>query len=288
MVQQRKVAIVVDSSSCLPKDVSEKYDIVVVPHELVIDGVSYRDGIDISPTEFYQLLQKNGRVPTTSAPRPSRLLEAFKQASEKAEDVLCLTLSRNFSATYEWACSAQDMARRELPGLNIRVLDTQAAAGAQGLIALAAARAAEMGLDLDTVAAEAESLIPKVNLIAFLDTLYFLGRSGRIPKIAAWAGSLLGVKPLTEMRLGEARLLEKPRSRNKATQRLLSAMESHVSSNPVHVMVMHANAAQDAEALSREVEMRFNCAELLLGEFTPVMGAHTGPGLLGLAFYPDH
>ena len=286
MVHKRKVAVVVDSSSCLPRALLEESDIYVVPHELIIDEQSFRDGIDIEPDEFYQLLQKNQKIPSTSSPKPDVFLEAFRSASAVAENVVCITLSTNFSSTYNSASVAARMAEDELPGCHaITVIDSRAAAGAEGLIALEAARAAQGGADLEQVMARIEELVPKVNLLAFLDTLYYLRRSGRVPRVAAWAGSLLGIKPLTELKLGEARMVDKPRSRAKAMDRLLSVTKARVQDGPVHVNVMHAQAADGAGQLYRRIEAEFNCQELFISEFTPVMGAHLGPGLLGIAFY---
>ena len=287
MVSKRRVAVVVDSSSCLPPWLLEKWQIHVVPHELIIEDRSFQDGIDIEPGEFYQLLEKNHRIPTTSSPKPGKFLEAFRSASAAAESVACITVSAKFSATRDSACIAARMAESELPGTRIQVVDSQAAAGGEGLIALEAAREAQRGSELEQVVARVEDLIPRVNLLAFLDTLYYLRRSGRVPRVAAWAGSLLGIKPLTELKLGEARILEKPRSRARAIDRMVSVMRDRVEDRPVHVNVMQAHAGVDAETLRQQIDSEFNCRELFISEFTPVMGAHLGPGLLGLAFYND-
>ena len=287
MVHKRKVAVVVDSSSCLPPALREKWHIYVVPHELIIDDQSFGDGIDIGPAEFYRILQENQKLPTTSSPKPASFLEAFRSASDVAESVVCITFADNFSTTYRSASVAASMAESEFLGCYIKVVDSKAAAGAEGLIALEAARAAQGGADLEGVMSRVEELIPRVNLLAFLDTLYYLRRSGRVPRVAAWAGSLLDIKPLIELVLGEARVVEKPRTRARAMERLVSIVKGRVQERPAHVNVMHAQSAADAEKLSRQVEMEFNCRELFISEFTPVMGAHVGPGLLGLAFYTD-
>ena len=288
MVLQHDVAVVVDSSSCLPPDLLRKWNITVVPHELIIGRRSFRDGVDIRPDEFYRLLsQENPATLSTAAPQPGHFLEGFLTAGERAPNVLCLTLPAEFSATYRSACAAVEMADGKLSNTRVQVIDSRAAAGGSGLIALAAARWAAMGLGLDRVVARVNQLVPRVHLLAFLDTLRYLSRSGRVRKIDAWAGALLSIKPLTELRLGEARVLEKPRSRHKATQRLLDIMRQRIGRKPVIVNVMEAGAVQDAQALSQRIESDFNCRELFNSQFTPVMGLHTGPGLLGVAFYTD-
>ena len=287
MVQKRKVAVVVDSSGCLPRTLLEKWDIRIVPHELIIDERSFRDGIDMEPSDFYRLLKKNHKIPTTSSPEPARFLEVFRSASAVADSIVCITLSAVFSATHQSASIAADIAREEIPDLQIKVVDSQAAAGAEGLIALEAARAAQNGAGIDQVVSRTQELIPEVNLLAFLDTLYYLRRGGRVPRVSAWAGSILGIKPLTELKLGEARVLDKPRTRAKAMERLVSIAKERVQDRPAHVNVMHAQASEDAERLCGRVQAELNCREAFISEFTPVMGAHLGPGLLGLAFYTD-
>ena len=286
MVLQHDVAVVVDSSCCLPPDLLRKWNITVVPHQLIIGQRTFRDGVDIQPDEFYRVLsQSNHSTLTTSAPQPGHFLDAFLSAGEQAPNVLCLTLSAEFSSTYSSACSAVELANGRLSNTKVQVMDSRAAAGGSGLIALAAARWAAMGHSMDQVMERVEELVPRINLLAFLDTLRYLGRSGRVRKLEAWAGTLLSIKPLTELKLGEARVLEKPRSRTKATERLLDVIRHRVGRLPIVANVMEADAAQDAHALSQRIRSEFNCREIFNSQFTPVMGLHTGPGLLGVAFY---
>ena len=288
MVLQHDVAVVVDSGSCLPTDLLRKWNITVVPHELVIGQRSLRDGVDIQPNEFYRMLpETDSSTLSTSAPQPKHFLQAFLAAGQLAPNVLCLTLSAQFSATYRSACAAADQAASELVNNSVKVVDSQSAAGGSGLIALAAARWASMGLKLDQVITNVDRLVPRLNLLAFLDTLRYLSRGGRVRKFEAWVGSLLSIKPLTELRMGEAHMLEKPRSRTRATERLLDIMRQRVGGRPVNVNVMEAAAPEDARALFRRIEAEFECQELFISQFTPVMGLHTGPGLLGVAFYSN-
>ena len=290
MVHQRKVAVVVDSSCCLPANLVRDWDITVAPHDLIIDGQHYRDGVDILSGDFYQILKNDRATLTTGPPKTQQFLEAFNEAAKLAPNVLCLTLSSSFSATYRVATLAKsefDQGNDSGGGTGVEVMDSGAAAGAAGLIGLAAARCAAAGQTLDQVVAGVDRLAPTVNLLAFLDTLYYLGKGGRIGKFQSWVGSLLGIKPLAELRLGEARMLEKPRSRAKAISRLLDIMVQRVGSTPVIANVMEADAAGDAQDLLHEIKTQMNCCEAFISQFTPVMGANTGPGLLGVAFYLD-
>jgi DegV family protein with EDD domain len=256
---------------------------------LIIGQRTFLDGVDIQPGQFYRMLgEQHQPAFTTAAPQPQHFLDAFLEAGERAPNILCLTLSANFSATYQSARSALALVNSRLSGIRVEVVDSQTAAGGSGLIALAAARWSSMGHGIDQVIAGVHHLAPKVNLLAFLDTLRYLNRGGRARKLGAWAGTLLGIKPLTELRLGEARMVGRPRNRAKATAGLLELMRQRVGRKPVAVNVMEAGAPDDAAALARRIETEFGCRELIVSQFTPVMGLHTGPGLLGVAFYVDN
>ena len=285
MVRQHDVAVVVDSGSCLPPALLRQWDITVAPHELTVDGQTFRDGVDLHPDQFYELLKRKRGALTTAPPRPQQFLEAFIAAGKLAPNVLCLTLSSNFSATYQSARAAAVLAGSRMSGVRVEVIDSQAAAGASGLIALAAARWAAKSYSMERVISGVNQLIPRVDLIAFLETLYYLARSGRVGKLQAWTGSILRIRPVTELKLGEARILEKPRSRARAMQRLLDLLGQRVGRSQVTLNVMEADSREDAQVLLGKIQSEFNCREAILSEFPPVMGAQTGPGLLGVAFY---
>lgn len=285
LILQAKVALVVDSAVCLPPALVDDLKLHVVPMQLSIDGKTYRDGVDISPSQFYNLLPKCEHLPVTSAPSPASFLEAFSAAASVADSVLCLTVLSSISATYNVALASAEMAQRSLPDTRIEVVDTQAAAAAEGLVALAAARAAAGGADLDEVKAEAQRVGRGVELLAFLDTLYYLWKGGRIPGMAAFTGSVLKLKPLLEFRDGEVRPLDRPRTRRRAMERLLALVRQRTGGAPFRANVMHAIAPDDAEILRQRLISEFNCVEALVSETTPVIGSHTGPGLMGIAFH---
>ena len=282
-----RVAVVTDSVSCLPREVVERYRIRVVPISVVIDGKVYRDGIDITPSEVYEMLASGRDLPTTSSPSPGDFLEAFRELSERATGVVCVTISSDISMMYESAMKAREQAREEMPGLSISIVDSRTAGGAQGFVALAAARAAAQGGDLVQVRETAERMIPKVSMIAVLDTLYYLAKGGRIPRVAAWAGSMLQIKPILIFAQEKIGLLERARTKPKGVRRLCEIMAERTNGRPVHVMLMHANVPEEARALRERVESRFRCVEVYVSDFAPTMGVQAGPGVLGLAFYAD-
>jgi DegV family protein with EDD domain len=183
---------------------------------------------------------------------------------------------------------AAEMAKTALPDVVIEVLDCGTAAAAQGLVVLAAARTAASGRNMTEVVESARSVMTRVNLFGMLDTLYYLVKGGRVPKAAALANSLLKIKPIFSLEQGEAHTVALPRTTRSAVKRMLKLMkERRGKRQPLHVAVMHADAVAEALTLRNRIASQFDCAELFITEFTPVMGVHTGPGLIGVAFYSD-
>jgi DegV family protein with EDD domain len=209
--------------------------------------------------------------------------------SQKAESILCITLTSLQSKTFEAASAAREIAKEEIPDTTIEVFDSRSVAGALGFIVREAARVASQGAGLAEAIEAAKKMMGKVNFLAMLDTLYYLARLGRIARAAAWVGSVLDMKPVLEHNpaVGETMPVARPRTKRKAIERMLQIMAKRTSGSPVHVLVHHADELEEAKKLAAEIESRFNCAELYITEFPPVMGVHTGPGLLAIGFYAD-
>jgi len=285
----KKVAILTDSTCCLPPELVEQYDICVVPLEIIYEGKSYRDGIDMTPGEVYKIMRKRQNMPTTSTASAGDFLNAYRRLGQEAESILCITLTSLQSMTFDAASAAREIAKEELRNTAVEAFDSRAVSGALGFIVLEAARVASQGANLGQAVEAARNMMGKVNFLAMLDTLYYLARLGRIARAAAWAGSLLSMKPIVEHSpaIGETTPVARPRTKTKAVERMLEIMAQRMGDSKVHVMVHHADELEEAEKLAAEIKARFNCLELYLTEFTPVMGVHTGPGLLAIAFYAD-
>ena len=280
----QKVAIVTDSSSCLSPQLAGQHGIEIVPIELVLDGQVYKDGVD-DPGDFYRRLREARTRPTTAAPSPGLFMEAFARAKTRGESVLCITLPQGLSSTYNSSRQAVALAQEEFPGLRIISVPAGAVAAGQGLLALGAAQAAAQGQGLDEVAALVAQLGPQIHFFAFLDTLEYLARGGRVPRAAAWMGDKVGFKPILTSINGEVQRLTQARSKEGALRRMLGLMEARNPTRaPIHAVVMHADAPHDAARLEGEIRARFPCDSLLVTQFTPVMGAHSGPGVVGVAF----
>ena len=287
MGENDRVAVVADSAASLPTDMGETHGLHVVPMQLTIKDRTYLDGRDIQPAAFYGALKKLKKMPTTSAPPPASFLEAFRSAAQESSSIICLTVSPRFSSSYDSARTAAQEAKEALPETEIAVLDSENAAGGEGLVVMEAWRAAQRGAGLQHVVAAARAVASRVSLLAFLDTLYYAWKSGRVPGLAYAGASLLKVKPLLELSRGEVRNLARSRTASRATERMLDLMRQRVGMRPIHATVMHADAGEEAERLKQRVEAEFVCEELFVSEFSPVMGAHTGPGLLGVAFWTE-
>jgi len=280
----QKVAIVTDTIACLPPEMVEQYQLRILPINLYFGDKVYKDGVDMTPTEAYELFLKDPEHFATSAPSPTVCLEAYREASKRTTNILCVTVSSKLSMLYDSARLAKEQAKEELPGTTIEILDSGTATAAEGFVALAAARAAEEGKNLTEVVKAAEEMRDKVNVVVLLDTIRYVYRSGRIPKVAARAGSVLNIKPIFTIS-GVVRFMGVVRSKESGVERLLKTMRDKVGLSPVHVAVMHAYALEEAERLKERIASEFNCSELWLSEFSPVMGYACGTGTLAVAFY---
>jgi DegV family protein with EDD domain len=283
----QKVAIVTDSIACLTRELVEQHGIVIVPISIYFREKVYRDWVDITPTEAYELFLQDPESFATSPAAPGRYLEAYREASNQTNSILCVTLSSKLSTGYDMACVAKEQAKNELPQVSIEVLDSQSVTASEGLIALVAARTAAEGKGLAEVVKAAEEIRSRATFVILLDTIRYVYRTGRIPRVASQVGSILGVKPILTISSGLVRFSGAVRSREHGIDRILQMMRDKVGESPVHVAVMHAYALEEAERLKEQVSSQFNCAELWLTEFSPVMGYATGTGTLGLAFYSE-
>jgi DegV family protein with EDD domain len=284
-----KVATITDSTCCIPQELIERYHIHLVPALIIHEGRSYRDRIDISPTEIYKVMRQRKNLPTTSVPSPEDFLRTYRELSQKAESILCITVTSLQSGVFNMASSAKEMAKDVIPNTVINVIDSRAVAGSLGFIVLEAARVASQGAELAKVTEVAQSIMSKVSSFFVLDTLYYLARTGRVARAAAWAGSILNVKPIVAHfpSVGETTPVARPRSRTKAIEHMLEIMTERIGNSRAHVMVEHADELEEAEKFKAAINSRFNCVELYVTEFTPSMGVHAGPGVLGASFYTD-
>lgn len=278
-----KIAVVTDSSATVPSELVEELGIRVVPIMLNINGRSLRDGVDITAEEVYRWLRTSRHQPTTSAPSLGDFLRTFAVAGQGADGIVSIHLSPKLSAVYTTALTAS----RLVDGVPIEVINCHSAAMGQGFVVLEAARAAARGDDLEAVIARAREVASKVTVLATIDTLEHLHRGGRIGGAATLVGTMLQIKPVLYVANGHVDVHAKPRTKSRALRTMLQQMAKRANGGRIHAAILHADVPDEAEALRKKVEELFNCVELFVTELTPVMGVHTGPGVLGVAFYAE-
>jgi DegV family protein with EDD domain len=280
------VAIVTDSASCLPQEIKSKYEIELVPLKIHHRDKTFSDIIDITPHQVYALLRAD-EVLTTSAPPPGIFLETFHRLATKAREILCLTVASTYSATFSSMQSAIRTAKKELPKLRIELVDCYTGSAAQALIALAAARAIRLGNNLNQIISRVNQIIPETEITVVLDTLKYLERGGRAPKIGAWATTLLKIKPVVTNRMGHAHFLGMVRSRTQGTERMLKAMRKKIGRKRVSAIIIHSELETEAKELEHRLHSEFNCDETYVTEISAVVAVHLGPGAIGIAFLPS-
>lgn len=280
----RRVAIVTDSAANLPADLINQYRIYVVPVLLYVNGREYRDGVDIQPVDVYRHMREatNGTLPRTASPTVGEFFRVYTLAAQDSEEIVSIHLSANLSAVVQGALTACD-----LVNARVHVVDSHTAAMGCGFAVLEAARLAQTGADAHAVIQRARDVAGKARVVAMLDRLDYLHRGGHVPAIASLAGSALRLCPILTISNDHARVTELPRTRARAVERIKRLLRQNLGNRPAHIAVMHADALSEAEQLYDYIVSNFTCEEAFITEFTPVMGSHTGPGVLGVAYHQD-
>ena len=270
MQQTNRVSIVTDSAASLPAQLADESDefLHVIPHQMVINGTTYREGLDLSPEEFYETLRGLKRPPTTSGPSPDQFAKAFEAASLVSDSVVCLVLSSKFSMTYDSAVVGAREASERLQGTHIEVIDTESATGS-GLMVIEALRLSAQGHTSDEIVRRTQELVPRVKVIATLDTLYYLQKGGRVPVLAHLGTSLLQVKPIFEMYRGEVSTIAKVRTAKRAKSKLVDLLREDVGEKRLHAAVLQGNVPDEAQRAGRTHRIRVRLRRALRRDVFP-------------------
>ena len=276
-----KIAIITDSTAYIPKDLVEKYPIWVAPLMVIFGDKTFEDGVDIQPEEFYNRLKTESVNPTTSQVTPASFNKLFSELVPQEYEILCVLVSDKLSATIDSAV----IAREDFPNAKIEIVNSNSITMALGFQALATARAAKEGADLAECKAVAELARDHTGVVFAVETLEFLHRGGRIGGGARFLGTALNLKPILEIRDGRVEALERVRTRNKSLARLIELVEERTKGqSPIRLASLHANAPEEAKAVLEEASKRIGAVEEVFSEVSPVVGTHTGPGVVGLAY----
>ena len=270
-----KVKIVTDSVADLPSGVVKELGITVIPLLVRFGEKMYRDGIDLTADQFYEKLKGSKVLPATSVPSPGAFAEAYDKLAEETNEILAIILSSKLSGTYEVALQSVGLMKKKC---RVEVIDSGSATMAEGFIVMKAAKAAQAGASLDEAIEVARKSIPRVDFLSTFDTLEYLRRGGRIGKAQAFLGSVLKVNPLITLRNGVVEPVGRTRSRAKAIERLY---EFAMGYSYIEEMAVEDTACPDeAEALVQRLSAKFPKERIYRSKMTPVIGTHTGPGLL--------
>jgi DegV family protein with EDD domain len=224
------------------------------------------------------------RFPTSSQPSVATFEDLFVELSQEMEGIVAILLSEELSGTLDSARAAAT----NLPDVPIDIIDSRGCSMMTGFPVLEAARAAAAGQDLKGVAQAARDLIDRIHMIFIVDTLEYLHRGGRIGTASKFLGSALNVKPILQVKDGFVQPVTKVRSRRKALTRLYQLVDGHLTEgDEVHMAVFNVAAREEAALLSQQLQARFHPVEMVQTEWSPVMGAHAGPGMVGVVFYAE-
>ena len=274
------VRIVTDSSADLPSDLAQRWNITVVPCYVIIGDQSYRDGVDISPDEFYRSLAANPQLPTTAQPSVADFQTVYQELLGLGHEVVSIHISGKLSGTLNSAQQARTAMGEEAVG-RIEIIDSQLASIPLGLVALSAGQQAENADSHQRVAERVRRDLPLIHSYFALDTLTYLQKGGRIGRAQAFLGSVLNVKPILTIQDGEAHPVERVRNRQRSLRRLVELAQQLA---PIkELAVIYSTEPEEAEALKSKLSALLPAENIVVARFGPVLGTYIGPGGLGVA-----
>ncbi|HHT69369.1 MAG TPA: DegV family protein [Firmicutes bacterium] len=278
---KEKIAIMTDSTSDIPKDIIEQYDIQVVPLRIVYKDREYKDQIEISPEEVYARLPIE--VPSTSLPSPADVLGLFDRLKcEGFTHVLAIHISSGLSGTGQLI----ENLSHQVDDLVIKVIDSKNISMGLGYTVIEAARKLAQNVSFDSLCSHVQDVLAKMKVYFVLETLEYLTKGGRIGKVAGTLGQMLNLKPIITVNdEGVYTTHAKVRGRKKSLDRLFETVKEHLA-KPLHnVAVCHGAALEEAQELLERIKSHGNVGEVLMSHVSPVIGVHTGPGTLGFVVY---
>ena len=271
------VKIITDSTSDIPAELVEKLGITVVPSYVMFGTESYRDGVELSRHQFYEKLVSTRDIPTTAAPPPAIYQEVYRQLAEETEEMVSIHLAARYSGIYNSAA----VAAQGVSGTRIAVIDSDQVTMGYGWLVVAAAEAALCGASYDEIVALVQGMKPRTRVLAALGTLEYLHRGGRVDWIRAMVGTLLRIKPIVEVRMGEINLVERARTLGRSLGRLLVLVQEL---GPLErAIVLHTNAPNLASSFADELQRVNPDWKRLIEQAGVTIASHAGPGAVGVA-----
>ena len=284
-----QVKVMTDSVSSIPPELAGQYNIKVIPAANIdYGGDMYLDGIEITPARAYKMLEEDPDKFSATTLSPADFMEYFREAGGESNEILYVGFSSALSGTFKLVDLAAEQLQKDEPDLHIKVYDSKTAAGAEGLLAIVAAKAAAKGMNLSEVAAVVERARPKTGGIMMLDTLRYVYRTGRMSKTAARLVSLLNIKPINRMTdEGTLEMIDRVRKREDGFSRVMNFIKKEAETDSLHFIVAHANSLEIGERVCELLRQNFNCLSLNITEYSPIMGYSVGSGAFFIGFQPD-
>jgi DegV family protein with EDD domain len=272
------VKIVTDSTADIPRDLAQQQGVLVIPDIINFGLESFREGVDISKSEFFARLITSETLPTTSQPSVGEFMEAYASASGNGgEEVLAIHLGSTFSGLYGTAKLAADSA----PKVPVTIYDSGLLTLGMGLLVLEAAKAARQGATLAEIVNMLDRMRPRTRVIAVLDTLEYLRRGGRLSRVSATLGKILSVRPVIQVYENQLTQLARTRHRQNSLDRLVQFAEMHAPFE--HLLVLHTAALDAAASVADRLSHLNSGARPAIIEAGSVIGTHAGPGAVGFA-----
>ena len=282
-----EVAVLTDSCASIPEVLLEDLHIRTVAYYVHRGSEVLQDLVTVQREDFVRWLLTARFLPTTASPGPGDYFEAFKRlALEGKREIISIQMSSKISGGFQAASVAQTMVHDEFPEIRVEVVDTMNAALCQGWMVIEAARGALEGLSLDRLVDSVKKMIPISRMIQTADTLKYLYMGGRIGKAQELLGSVLNIKPLIGIDDGVIVPLGRARSRSQAYQQMAEMVAEAVGRSKAKIAYVHVGAQREMEKLRALVETKVDVVESLVAELSPALAVHSGPGTVGLCYYP--
>lgn len=276
------IRIVTDTTSGLPPDIAQRYNIPVVPQVIIFGDEEYLELIELSQEQFLDKLISSPILPKTAAPAPAALEAIYRPYVEAGDTIISIHPSTELSGTVRSAT----VASRAFPGADIRILDTRSIAGPLARMVQRAAQWAAEGVDADTIMARLHGMMTRQRIYFLVDTLEYLQKGGRIGGAAALLGSLLQMKPILTLSDGKVEAVERQRTHKKALARLKALVTTEAAQcDAAQLTVMHANATDLAQKLATDLSVALNTTDVLLMYLGPAIVTHAGPGALAVGYF---
>jgi DegV family protein with EDD domain len=281
------VGILTDTTASIPETLAQKLGIETVPYYVHRGLETLRDMVDVRPREFAEWLKGATRLPTTSNPAPGDYMMGLRNLAGRVKEIVVLTMTSKGSGAYQSCLAAVDLFREQFPDVRVEVVDTLQVAMSLGWAAIESARSALAGLNLEGVVQKAREVAERGMMIQTADTLRYLYMGGRIGKAQHLVGSVLNIKPLIGMQDGIIVALGTTRSRLKAYRQMVELMQQRVGERArIKVAFTHVLAQDQLEKLQEMVTDHFECVEMIVTELSPALAVHSGPGTVGVSFFP--